>query len=459
SGSAYVTGSTSSADFPTVNPLRPALGGSEDTIFVSKFNPSGSALVYSTYLGGSVEDDAKGIAVDAVGNAYVTGLTLSTDFPTTPGAFQLTFGGGASNAFVTKLNPTGSGLVYSTYLGGSGGGGGGEGGKAIALDSAGNAYVAGGTDSSDFPTTAGAFQTTGGDTRAFVAKIGPFNTLVGTNVSVSAGNHVTVTFATVVSPGDTGATTSSTGPIPPAGFTFGTPPTYYDVTTTATYAPPVTVCIAYNPAQFGDPASLRLFHFESNAWADVTTSNDTGAHVLCGQVTSFSPFAIGQRGRPLTSLGPTNIWVGLKNSDDVGIRFDLRAEAYRNGTQLVGSGEVAGVSGGSSGFNNAKQDAITLTPVGGATFVSGDTLSIKLYVRNACSGSGKNSGTARLWLNDNAANSRFGATLGSPATYFLRDAFALATTSGLGPQKTIDVAAGAKCSTYKTFGTWSTAIQ
>ena len=161
----------------------------------------------------------------------------------------------------------------------------------------------------------------------------------------------------------------------------------------ATFVPPVGVCITYDPLQSGDPNSLRPLHFENDAWVDVTTSNDTTNHVICGQVTSFSVFAIARRsGAPLTSLGPANIWVGLKNSDDVGIRFDLRAEVYRNGTQLVGSGEVASVPGGSSGFNNAKEDTITLTRVEGATFQSGDAVSIKLYVRNACTGSSKNSG-------------------------------------------------------------------
>ena len=98
------------------------------------------------------------IAVDTAGNAYVTGYTTSTDFPTTAGAFQTTFGGGNDDAFVTKLNPTGTALVYSTYLGGTGY----DQGAAIAVDTAGNAYVTGYTDSTDFPTTAGAFQTTYG---------------------------------------------------------------------------------------------------------------------------------------------------------------------------------------------------------------------------------------------------------------------------------------------------------
>jgi Beta-propeller repeat len=157
-GNAYVTGGTESTDFPTVNPLQPTLDGYGDA-FVIKLNATGSALVYSTYLGGSSGESGQGIAVDSAGNAYVSGVTESTDFPTTPGAFQTTCGGGCAvgsqHAFVTKLNVAGSALVYSTYLGGTGF----EGASSIALDASGNAYVTGGTSSNDFPITPGAFQT------------------------------------------------------------------------------------------------------------------------------------------------------------------------------------------------------------------------------------------------------------------------------------------------------------
>src|SRR5439155_16373246 len=101
---------------------------------------------------GSGVDEGFGIAVDTLGNAYVTGFTSSTNFPTTAGAFQATFGG-TEDAFVTKLNPMGAGLVYSTYLGGSGV----DDGLGIAVDTCGNAYVTGITLSTNFPTTAGAF--------------------------------------------------------------------------------------------------------------------------------------------------------------------------------------------------------------------------------------------------------------------------------------------------------------
>jgi Bacterial Ig-like domain (group 3)/Beta-propeller repeat len=176
------SGTTGSTDFPTMNPLQPTLSGGEFTdVFVAKLNAAGSALVYSTYLGGSLFDGGEGIAVDSAGNAYVIGQTTSNDFPTTPGAFQTVCNGGSNcdsdgDAFVAKLNPEGSALVYSTYLGGSDF----DVGMGIAVDDAGNAYASGITDSADFPTTPGALQTVcnggsdcfpNGD--AFVAKINP----------------------------------------------------------------------------------------------------------------------------------------------------------------------------------------------------------------------------------------------------------------------------------------------
>ena len=168
SGSAYVTGYTDSTNFPTTNPLQPVYGGDYDA-FVAKLNPTGSALVYSTYLGGSGLDQGNGIAVDSSGNAYVTGYTISTDFPTM-NPFQPIYGGN-EDAFVAKLNPTGSALVYSTYLGGSGL----DQGNGIAVDSSGNAYVTGYTGSTDFPTMTPLqpANSSGGDYDAFVAKLNP----------------------------------------------------------------------------------------------------------------------------------------------------------------------------------------------------------------------------------------------------------------------------------------------
>jgi hypothetical protein len=172
-GNAYVTGYTESSDFPTTpGAVQTSYGGGQDA-FVTKLNSTGTALVYSTYLGGTGDAVGWGIAVDTADNAYVTGYTSSTDFPTTPGALQTTYGGVNSyDAFVTKLNPTGTALVYSTYLGGTGL----EYGYGIAVDSAGNAYVTGHTESTDFPTTPGAVQTSYGGLDAFVTKLNPTGT-------------------------------------------------------------------------------------------------------------------------------------------------------------------------------------------------------------------------------------------------------------------------------------------
>ena len=166
-GSAYVTGSTDATNFPTVNAVQPASGGGTDA-FVTKFAPDGSALLYSTYLGGSSLDTANGIAVDADGNAYLIGSTWSTNFPTLD-AFQPNFGGGYyADAFVAKLSAGGASLVYSSYLGGSGS----DGGNAVAVDTNGNAYVTGNTASADFPTANALQPAYAGVGDAFVAKIG-----------------------------------------------------------------------------------------------------------------------------------------------------------------------------------------------------------------------------------------------------------------------------------------------
>lgn len=148
-GSLYVDGIAFSTDFPTTpGAFQTTLSSGGPDAFVTKLNPAGTALDYSTFLGGSGIEFVAGIAVDDEGNAYVTGPTSSSDFPTTPGAFQTNFGGGPEDAFVTKINPSGTGLVYSTYLGGTGD----DVGAGIAVDSDGNAYLGGFTSSSDFPT-------------------------------------------------------------------------------------------------------------------------------------------------------------------------------------------------------------------------------------------------------------------------------------------------------------------
>ena len=182
SGDAYMVGGTGSANFPVTAEAFQAInnGTAADgaNVFVTEFNPAGNALVYSTFLGGSVVDIGYGIAIDSAGNAYVTGSAESTNFPVTSGAFQAQNKAGSPgyNAFIAKFNPTGS-LIYSTYLGGSGN----DRPLGIAIDSAGDAYVAGEAYSADFPVTSGAFQTQNhaaalGTSNAFITKLNPTGT-------------------------------------------------------------------------------------------------------------------------------------------------------------------------------------------------------------------------------------------------------------------------------------------
>ncbi len=201
-GQAYVTGSTSSSDFPATAGADASLGGAEDA-FVTRLNATGSALVYSTYLGGGGIDLGAAVAGDATGSAYVTGHTQSGDFPTTAGAYDGALGG-PGDAFVAKLG-AGAVLSYATYLGGSGFDG--DADMGIALDAAGRAFVTGDTSSSDFPTTPAALDTTlGGSSDAFVAMLGAtgsalvFSTYLGggdfdggNGIAVDAGGSAYVT--------------------------------------------------------------------------------------------------------------------------------------------------------------------------------------------------------------------------------------------------------------------------
>ena len=166
-GDTYVTGTTSSINFPTTTGNQPTLGGGID-VFVAKLNPAGTALIYSTFLGGGNLDRATGIAIDSSGNAYLAGYTDSTDFPTTSGAFQVS-NNGATDAFLAKLDASGSSLVYSTYLGGSGI----DYGRGVAVDASGDAFITGSTQSTDFPTMNPLQVGLDGGADAFLAEFDP----------------------------------------------------------------------------------------------------------------------------------------------------------------------------------------------------------------------------------------------------------------------------------------------
>src|ERR1035438_3520593 len=205
-GNAYVTGFTNSSDFPaTAGAYRsPSLGQTD--AFAIKVNATGSALVYSALIGGAGLDYATGIAIDPSGSVYIAGYTTSVAFPVTSSGFQKSFGGGLQDAFVAKLNSSGSGLIYCTYLGGAGN----DVANGIAVDAAGEAYVVGYTDSTNFPTRSPIYANAGGQGDAFVAKLTPagdslvFSTYLGgslvdiaTAVALDSTGNVYVTGATL----------------------------------------------------------------------------------------------------------------------------------------------------------------------------------------------------------------------------------------------------------------------
>jgi hypothetical protein len=208
----------------TPNAFQPQAGGGADA-FVTKVNAAGSALIYSTYLGGSQADNGNGVAVDSSGAAYVTGKTSAfsgpANFPVTSGAVQTAFGGGDSDAFIAKVNATGTALVYSTYLGGAAA----DEGTGIAVDSSGFVDVAGKTRSSDFPTSADAAQAAlavpGGEHDGFVARLNQAGTAIdygtylgGTADDVANGIAVDAAGSIYV----IGTTFSSDFPVTPNAF-------------------------------------------------------------------------------------------------------------------------------------------------------------------------------------------------------------------------------------------------
>jgi uncharacterized repeat protein (TIGR01451 family) len=217
-GNAYVCGSTGSQSFPTVNAFQSHNASLFNDVFVTKVNAAGSALIYSTYLGGDSTDDCEDIAIDSAGSAYVTGLTTSSDFPLLA-SLQATGGGASHDAFITKLAPNGSSLIHSTYFGGSNN----DGGRGITVDSLQNIYVVGTTNSTNFPTQNPLQPGFGGGSDVFIAKLRPAPDLVVTMSDspdpVTFGSNLTYTI-TVTNIGEVTATGVTLTDTLPAGATL-----------------------------------------------------------------------------------------------------------------------------------------------------------------------------------------------------------------------------------------------
>ncbi|MBK6459809.1 MAG: SBBP repeat-containing protein [Myxococcales bacterium] len=282
-GNTIVTGWTQSTDFPMANAFQVTSRGGSAEAFVSKLRPDGTAFVYSTYLGSTAEDRAYGVAADAAGNAYVTGMTSGPTFPTM-NAVQPTLGG-ATDAFVTKLNPAGSALIYSTFLGGPLA----DVGAAIAVDRGGRAYV-GGLAKSGLPVL-NAIQPTfaGGNNDAFAARLTVDGRALayvtylgggGTSTSDAVNGIAADDHGTAYLTGDTSSTTFRTSA--PAQAALGGGQDGFVAAIRTTFLTPETATVAPLDTQTfvatgGDGAGF-VFAFETNA-SGGTLDPATGVYV------------------------------------------------------------------------------------------------------------------------------------------------------------------------------------
>ncbi|MBI2876397.1 MAG: SBBP repeat-containing protein [Candidatus Tectomicrobia bacterium] len=285
SGHAYMVGVTQSSNFPTVAPLQPAFGGGFSDALVAKLSPDGTALLYATYLGGKETDGGLGIAVDASGHAYVTGATQSPDFPLVR-PFQSALGGKAYDAFVARLSPDGTALLYATYLGGKDV----DGGLAIAVDTSGHAYVTGGTQSPDFPLVRPFQPALGGKTYdAFVARLSPDGAALlyatylggkgadgGFGIAVDASGNAYVT----------GNTASSNFPtVNPRQPVFGgiSDAFIFKIVDVEPVEPFLSIT----------PSSLDFGHVSVGGWVDKSfTVQNLGADTLIGSADTSAPYSI-----------------------------------------------------------------------------------------------------------------------------------------------------------------------
>jgi hypothetical protein len=250
--------------------------GTASGVFISR---DGGQTYQTTQLGG--------------GNPFITSIAIDPGSPN--GIFAALFLD--TTLSVAEISPDGSTLLFSSLFGGS------ETGvtEGLNVSSNGSIYLAGGTFAHDFPTTAGAFQpSSSAQLSGFAVNISNTTVGAGSNQTVSPNGGTTVTGNTS-SGGTTSAITNSTNPTNtplPAGETPASQ--FTDITSTATYSGLITVCLNYDPAQIVDAADLTLLHFQENQWANITTSNNTMMGVICGQVTSFSPFVIALQIQPAT---------------------------------------------------------------------------------------------------------------------------------------------------------------
>ncbi len=240
----YLSGSTSSADFPTVGAAQKSIGGNTDT-FIAKLTPQGNSLIYSTYLGGSGDEFQYGLAVDASGSAYVTGWTSSSfDFPQ-HSQTQMGYGGGASDIFLARLAPQGNVFLSAGFIGGPGA----DEGRAITLDPSGAVWITGRTASPGLPGARNQYtpaSANGDPFDAFVIKVTPDTSVAFASVS-AATLSFTAQPGSTAPPSQSVTLTSSSGSVNFAAFATSSPGNWLSLNPTSGNSTPATFSVSVNP--------------------------------------------------------------------------------------------------------------------------------------------------------------------------------------------------------------------
>jgi len=337
-GNAYVAGQSSSPGLPSLRPY----GGQGDG-FVAKFNPSlsgAASLVYLTYLGGSLADSANAIALDKDLNVYVTGSTVSPDFPSIGAVFQPVYGGGNSDAFVTKIDPSGANIVYSSFLGGSNS----DVGYGIGVDTDESAYVAGQTCSLDFPLANPEQKSSGGNCDAFVSKISILNGII-LNPNGLVFQSLNVGAASLA---QTVTLTTGDSAVPISSITLGGPnPSDFTETTTCGSSVPsgssCTFSVIFAPTAVGlRKASLIIVDTENGATVThvVALTGSTSTVLLSAASLTFGSQSIGTTSEPqnvtVTNVGTQTLTISaVVASSDFGETDNCTKAPLQPGTNCV----------------------------------------------------------------------------------------------------------------------------
>jgi Bacterial Ig-like domain (group 3)/PKD domain/Beta-propeller repeat len=326
SGNVYLAGDTADTDFPTLNPIQSQYASTSfgENAFISEFNSTGSALIFSTYLGGNNNDVPSAIALDAAGNIYVDGTTSSTNLPTTPNAFQPTYPGGGSDAFVAKLSAGGTSLAYLTYLGGNVADT--SSNVGMAVDAAGDAYVTGTTLSPDFPTVNAYQSTLSGSEDAYVAELNPSGTAL-VNSTYFGGSSTTTGSAIAL---------DSAGNVYIAGQTSSTDlPLVNPVNDTGDY-----YVAELNLSQAALLNSTYFGSSQDQGFSNPIAVNELGQVVVTGQTSSSAFPTSANAFQPNYGGGNSNAF--LTDFTPAGLTLAYYAGTTASGTPLAGAPTDAG---------------------------------------------------------------------------------------------------------------------